>query len=115
MAPPRPEPLPSVQLNADTELLAYGAANLIGALFGSYVASGSFSRTGLNYEMRGRTQVSSLIQAFVCLLCLLFLMPLLAPLPNAVLASVVAISVHRLIKNGILQLLFLWHLFCSST
>ena len=35
-------------------------------------------------------------------------MPSLAPLPNAVLAAVVAISVHRLIANGISEIAFLW-------
>ena len=56
--------------------------------------------------MNGHTQISGLLQAIICLTCLLFLMPLLAPLPNGVLASVVTISVHRLIKNGILEFRF---------
>ena len=36
-------------------------------------------------------------------------MPLLSPLPKCVLASVVAASVHGLIKGGILQFKFLWN------
>ena len=68
----------------------------------------SFSRSALNFEIEGHTQVSSIIQAFICLLCLFFLMPLLAPLPKCVLASVVATSVHGLIKSGILKFQFLW-------
>ena len=43
-------------------------------------------------------------------MALLFLMKLLSPLPKCVLASVVAISVHRLIKNGIIELKFLWNI-----
>ena len=106
--PEKPASLPSINLDPDVEFLAFGVCNLVGSFFGSQVISASFSRSGLNNEMNGHTIISALIQAIICLLCLLFLMPLLAPLPNAVLASVVAISVHRLIKNGILQFGFLW-------
>ena len=106
--PERPTRLPSILLNPDIEFLAFGIGNVVGSFFGSMVTSGSFSRSGLNYDMNGHTQISGLLQAIICLTCLLFLMPLLAPLPNGVLAAVVTISVHRLIKNGILEFSFLW-------
>lgn len=107
--PVEPESLCPIELDANQELIAFAVSNLIGCFFGAYVCSGSFSRSGLNYEMGGHTQISTLIQAILCLFCLSFLMPLLAPLPNAVLASVVAISVHRLIANGISEITFLWN------
>merc|ERR1712154_386566 len=69
--------------------------------------SASFSRTALNYEMNGQTRVASFFRVIICLLCLLFLMPLLSPLPKCVLAAVVTISVYRLIKNGINEFKFL--------
>ena len=106
--PEKPFPLPPIDLNANMEFIAFGIANLLGSFFSSQVISASFSRSALNFEMNGVSQLSSILQAFVCLLCLLFLMPLLSPLPKCVLASVVTCSVHRLIKNGINEGKFLW-------
>merc|ERR1719458_1919660 len=89
------------------EFIAYGMANMLGCFFSGMIVSGSFSRSALKYEMNACTQIASAVQALICLLCLLFLMPLLSPLPKCVLASVVTISVYRLIKNGINEFKFL--------
>ncbi len=76
--PLKPINLPTIKLNPNVEFIAFGIGNIIGSFFGSMVISASFSRSGLNNEMRGHTQVSSLLQSIICLFCLLFLMPLLS-------------------------------------
>ena len=106
--PTKPVSLPPIDLSANMEFIAFGICNLLGSFFSSQVISASFSRSALNFEMNGISQMSSIVQALICLLCLLFLMPLLSPLPKCVLASVVTVSVHRLIKNGINEFKFLW-------
>jgi len=103
----KPLPLAPIVVDPNMELIAYGMANMLGCFFSGMIVSGSFSRSALKYEMRASTQIASAVQAFICLMCLLFLMPLLAPLPKCVLAAVVTISVYRLIKNGILEFRFL--------
>lgn len=103
----KPLPLAPIVVDPNMELIAYGMANMLGCFFSGMIVSGSFSRSALKWEMRAATQVASGIQAFICLMCLLFLMPLLAPLPTCVLAAVVTISVYRLIKNGITEFRFL--------
>lgn len=105
--PEKPLPLAPIDVDPNMELIAYGMANMLGCFFSGMIVSGSFSRSALKWEMRASTQVASGIQAFICLMCLLFLMPLLAPLPKCVLAAVVTISVYRLIKNGIKEFRFL--------
>jgi len=104
----KPIAQPPVRLDANKEFIAYGLANFVGAFFQTQLVSASFSRSALNFEMGGHTQLSSLIQAVVCLLCLLLLMPLLSYLPHCVLASVVSISVYRLITNGAHEAAFLY-------
>jgi sulfate permease, SulP family len=81
------------RVNSHQELIALGAANLGAAFTGAYPVAGSFSRSSVNYQAGGRTQVSSLICAAVIALTLLFLTPLFAVLPHAVLAAIVVFSV----------------------
>merc|ERR1719245_1938232 len=105
--PVKPLQLASIKVSPNMEFIAYGMANMLGCFFSGMIVSGSFSRSALKYEMNACTQIASAVQAFICLLCLLFLMPLLSPLPKCVLAAVVTISVYRLIKNGINEFKFL--------
>jgi sulfate permease, SulP family len=81
------------RINSHQELIALGASNLGAAFTGAYPVAGSFSRSSVNYQAGGRTQVSSLICAGVIALMLLFLTPLFAFLPHAVLAAIVVFSV----------------------
>merc|ERR1712045_380880 len=97
-----------IDVNANMEFIAYGIANLFGSWFSSQLISASFSRTALNYEMNGQTRVASFFRVIICVLCALFLMPLLSPLPKCVLAAVVCTAVYRLVKSGVHEFLFLW-------
>jgi sulfate permease, SulP family len=81
------------RVNAHQELIALGAANLGAAFTGAYPVAGSFSRSSVNYQAGGRTQVSSLVCAAVIVLALLFFTPLFAVLPHSVLAAIVVFSV----------------------
>lgn len=105
--PEKPLSLPPVALNANLEFIAFGLTNMIGSFFHSQVVSASFSRSALNFEMNGHSQITSVIQAVIGLLSLLYLMPFLSPLPKCVLAAVVTASVNRLIKNGVNEFKFL--------
>ena len=85
------------RLNDSQELLALGAANLAAGFTGATPVAGSFSRSSVNYQSGARTPVSSLVCVAVILLVLLFLTPLFARLPQAVLAAVVILFVMGLI------------------
>ena len=43
------------------ELIAYGISNIVGSLFSSFSSSGSISRSALQVNTGGKTQVSHLI------------------------------------------------------
>ena len=78
-------------VDPDKELVATGAGNLVGALFGVMPAGGGASQTALVRNTGGRTQKASLVTAGVALATMLFLAPLLGLLPHATLAAVVIV------------------------
>jgi len=85
---------------ANRELLATGAANLGGALFGAMPAGGGTSQTAVVRAAGGLTQKSALVTAGTALATMLFLAPLLGLLPNATLAAVVIVYSIGLIQPG---------------
>jgi sulfate permease, SulP family len=84
-------------LDANRELLASGAANAAAGLAGGFPVAGSFSRSFLTFSARGRTQAAGLVAAAVLALTLTVLTPLLEPLPRAVLAAIVFVTVIGLV------------------
>jgi len=85
-------------INANRELLASGAANLGGALFGAMPAGGGTSQTAVVRAAGGRSQKSALVTAGVAVATMLFLAPLLGLLPYATLAAVVIVYSLGLIQ-----------------
>ncbi|MDE3175598.1 MAG: SulP family inorganic anion transporter, partial [Pseudomonadota bacterium] len=74
-------------LDVNKEFVAQGLANLTGSLFSSYVVSGSFNRSALNYDSGARTQFSALFGALILAAVLVFAAPLAAYLPHATMAA----------------------------
>jgi len=85
------------KVQPNQELVALGAANLIGSLFQSFPVTGGFSRSAVNYQSGAHTPLSSVISAVVVSLTLIFLTPLFYFLPKAILASVIMVAVAGLI------------------
>jgi len=85
------------RINPDQELIGQGLANIFGSFTQAYPASGSFSRTAVNFNAGAKTGMSSVFTALMVLITLLLLTPLLYHLPQAVLAAVIIIAVGGLI------------------
>ena len=84
-------------LDADQEFLALGAANLGAGVLHGFPVSSSASRTALASSAGARSQAHSLIAGAVVLAVLLFLSPLLARTPSAVLGALVVYAAVRMI------------------
>lgn len=82
--------------NANTELIAQGAANIVVPLFGGIPVTGAIARTMTNINNGGRTPVAGIIHAVVLLLILLFLGPLTRHIPMACLAGVLIIVSYNM-------------------
>jgi high affinity sulfate transporter 1 len=85
-------------IDANRELIASGAANLGGALFGAMPAGGGTSQTAVVRAAGGRTQKASLVTAGAAAATMLLLAPLLGLLPHATLAAVVIVYSVGLIQ-----------------
>ncbi|MGI6555123.1 MAG: SulP family inorganic anion transporter [Bacillota bacterium] len=85
------------KVSADQELIGLGVANVSGSLFSAYPVTGAFSRSAVNYQSGGRTQLASIITAVIIILTLLFFTGLFYYLPNAVLAAIIMVAVYQLI------------------
>jgi SulP family sulfate permease len=86
------------RINPNQELVGQGMANIAGSFFQSYPASGSFSRSAVNFNAGAKTGFSSVVTAIIVFITLLFLTPLLYHLPKAALAAVVIMAVFGLIN-----------------
>ncbi|MCP4411779.1 MAG: sulfate permease [Gammaproteobacteria bacterium] len=85
------------RIDPDQELIGQGLANIFGSFTQAYPASGSFSRTAVNFNAGAKTGMSSVFTALMVLITLLLLTPLLYHLPLAVLAAVIIMAVGGLI------------------
>ena len=85
-------------INANRELVATGAANLAGALFGAMPAGGGTSQTAVVRATGGRSQKASLVAAGVAAATMLLFAPVLSLLPYAALAAVVIVYSVGLIQ-----------------
>lgn len=85
-------------IKANRELIATGAANLGGALFGAMPAGGGTSQTAVVRAAGGRSQKASLVTAGAAAATMLLLAPLLGLLPYATLAAVVIVYSIGLIQ-----------------
>ena len=91
------------RIDANQELLALGAVNLGTGLMQGFPVSSSGSRTAISASLGSRSQLFSLVAFVVVLVVLLFLRPLLAQFPQAVLGAIVIYAALRLIDIGELK------------
>ena len=86
------------KVDGDQMLFAYGAANLAAGFTGSLLTGNSPSRSAAMDASGAKSQLPSLVAAGTIALVLLFFTDLLAFLPNAALAGIVANAVLSLIE-----------------
>jgi SulP family sulfate permease len=85
------------RIDSNQEFLGQGLSNIIGSFFSSYAASGSFTRTGVNYESGAKTPMAAIFAALSLTAILLLIAPLTAYLPIASMAGVLLVVAYGLI------------------
>jgi len=102
----RDSPFP-YEIGANSELVAYGMASVVGSFFLGFPPAASFSRSALAFEMQARTPLHGIFTAG--LMCIaLYLTVAFKYLPKCVLAVVIVMSVRRLFLNGWKELVYLY-------
>jgi sulfate permease, SulP family len=79
------------------ELLGLGAANLVSAISGSFVVTGGFARSVVNFAAGAHTPLAGVISAGLMALVIAAFTDLLRPMPHAVLAATIIVAVSSLI------------------
>ncbi|XP_057470291.1 low affinity sulfate transporter 3-like isoform X2 [Actinidia eriantha] len=84
-------------IDGNKEMVAMGFMNIAGSLTSCYVATGSFSRTAVNFSAGCETVVSNIVMAITMLVSLELLTRLLYFTPIAILASIILSALPGLI------------------
>jgi sulfate permease, SulP family len=69
------------RIDGNQEFIGQGLSNVAAAFFSGYASSGSFNRSGLNYDAGARTPLAAVFSALCLLVIMLFLAPLAVYLP----------------------------------
>ena len=77
------------RLNSNQEFIGQGLANIFGSFCSSYMSSGSFSRSAINFEAGAKTPISNIFAAFFLLILLFLLAPLTQYLAMPAMAAVI--------------------------
>jgi high affinity sulfate transporter 1 len=94
------------EVNANQELIGFGACNLASGLAQGFPVTGADSRTAVNNAMGGKTQMAGIVAGGAMLIILLYLTSPLAYLPNTALAAVILVSAVGLFDFAELHTLF---------
>jgi SulP family sulfate permease len=87
----------SQRINSNQEFIGQGLSNIAGSFFSSYAGSGSFTRSGINYEAGAKTPLSAIFAALFLVIIVLLIAPLTAYLPVAAMGGVILLVAYNLI------------------
>ncbi|XP_026463145.1 solute carrier family 26 member 10-like [Ctenocephalides felis] len=79
-------------IRPNQELLAMGLANLVGAGFSCIPIACSLTRTMIQANIGGKTQMATVISASIILIVLLWIAPYLQYLPRVILAAIILVA-----------------------
>ncbi len=85
------------RIDGDQEFIGQGLSNIVGSFFSSYVATGSFNRSGVNYDAGASTPLAAVFAGILLIIIVLLVAPLTAHLPTAVMAGLLMLVAWRLI------------------
>jgi SulP family sulfate permease len=85
------------RIDSNQEFIGQGLSNIVGSFFSSYASSGSFTRTGVNFEAGAQTPMAAVYAAVSLTLVLLIIAPLTAYLPMAAMAGILLLVAYGLI------------------
>ena len=85
------------RIDNNQEFVGQGLSNTVGSFFSSYASSGSFTRTGVNYNAGAKTPMAAVYAAISLAIILLLIAPLTAYLPMASMAGILLLVAYNLI------------------
>jgi len=84
-------------IDGNQEFIGQGLSNIAGSFFSGYVATGSFNRSGLNYEAGAKTPLAAVLAGGLLVIIVLMVAPYASYLPNAAMAAILFLVAWGLI------------------
>jgi len=84
-------------IDGNQEFIGQGLSNMVGSFLSSYAGSGSFTRSGINYDSGAKTPLSAIFAAMILMVIVLLISPLTAYLPVAAMGGVILLVAYNLI------------------
>ena len=94
------------RVDSNQEFIGQGLSNVIGSFFSSYASSGSFTRTGVNYNAGAKTPMAAFYSAITLTIIVLLIAPLTAYLPIASMAGILVLVAYNLIDFHHIKAIF---------
>ena len=85
------------QINGSQEFIGQGLSNMVGGFFSSYAGSGSFTRSGINYDSGAKSPLSAIFASVFLLLIVLLIAPVTAYLPIASMGASILLVAYNLV------------------
>jgi len=85
------------RIDANQEFIGQGLSNIVGSFFSCYAGSGSFTRSGVNYDAGAKTPISAIFAAGFLMLIILLVAPVISLLPAGALAGIILLVAYNLI------------------
>jgi len=84
-------------VDGNQEFVGQGLSNIAGSFFSGYVATGSFNRSGLNFQAGAKTPMAAVFAGVLLIGVVVLIAPLAAYLPNAAMAAILFLVAYGLI------------------
>ncbi|GAE28830.1 SulP family inorganic anion transporter [Halalkalibacter hemicellulosilyticus] len=94
------------EINPNREFTALGLSNIVGSFFSSFPVNGSFSRTAVNHQAGGATQLTAIMTGIFVLITVAFFTSAFYYIPNAALAAIIIVAVYKLVDIPEMKRLF---------
>jgi len=85
-------------IDGNQEFIGQGLSNIFGSFFSSYVATGSFNRSGANYDAGARSPLAAMLAGILLIVFVMLVAPLTSYLPKAAVAGLLFLVAWRLIN-----------------
>jgi len=115
--------LSNQHINGNQEFIGQGLSNIAGSFFSGYASSGSFTRSGVNYDSGAVTPLASIFSAVFLAIIVVLVAPLTAWLPLSAMGGLIlfvafklidARHIHEILKSSKSDSLVLLATFCGT-
>lgn len=87
------------QIDANREFMAQGLSNITGSFFSTFPASGSFTRSAINYNAGARTKTAGILSGVLVAVTLVFFASYARSIPMASLAGVIVLVAYGMVDQ----------------